>query len=116
MFDQISGEIKANCRKAANALPAAARAFRRHKAASTGVGFSGAERGSGTRFCTSHDLRGDVALAAYRVDRHDRALDRHHVEQRRDGDDLIRLLAHLDLAQHDALPRREGGGCSADLT
>ena len=53
-------------------------------------------------------IRGDVALAAHRVDCYDRALDRHHVEQRRDGDDLVRLLAHLDLAEHDALPRREG--------
>jgi hypothetical protein len=55
------------------------------------------------------DFRGDVALTAHRVDRHHRALDRHHVEQRRNGDNLIRLLVHLYLAQHDALPCREGG-------
>ena len=30
------------------------------------------------------DFRGDVALAAHRIDRHHRALGRHHVEQRRD--------------------------------
>jgi hypothetical protein len=31
------------------------------------------------------DLCGDVALAAHRIDRHHRALDRHHVEQRPNG-------------------------------
>jgi hypothetical protein len=55
------------------------------------------------------DFFGDVALTTHRVDRHDRALDRHHVEQRRDGDDLVRLLVDLHLAQRDASPRREGG-------
>ena len=54
------------------------------------------------------DFLGDVALAAHRVDGHDGALDRHHVEQLGDGDDLVRLLRHLDLAEHEALARREG--------
>ena len=31
-----------------------------------------------------HDFLGDIALAAHRIDGHDGALDRHHVEQRRD--------------------------------
>ena len=55
------------------------------------------------------DLLGDVALAAHRVDGDDGALDRHHVEQLRDGDDLVGFLRHLDLPEHEALARREGG-------
>ena len=36
------------------------------------------------------------------------ALDRQHVEQLRDGKDLVRLLRDLDLAEHEPLPRCEG--------
>ena len=57
----------------------------------------------------SQDLLGDVALAAHRVDGHDGAFDGHHVEQLGDGDDLVGLLRHLDLAEHEPLTRREGG-------
>ena len=49
------------------------------------------------------DLARDVALTSHCVDSHDRPLDRHHVEQRRNSDDLVRFLVHLHLAQHDAL-------------
>jgi hypothetical protein len=45
---------------------------------------------------------------AHRVDGNDGPLDRHHVEQRRDGDDLVRLVCHLDLPEHEALACREG--------
>ena len=53
------------------------------------------------------DLLGDGALAAHRVDGDDGALDRHHVEQRRNGDDLVGLLGDRDLPQHQPLPGRE---------
>src|SRR5437764_727097 len=48
------------------------------------------------------DLLGDVALATHRVDGHDGALDRQHVEQLGNGDDFVRLVRHLD-------PRLRGG-------
>ena len=35
-------------------------------------------------------------------------LDRHHIEQCRNGDDLVRLVRYLDLPEHQALERREG--------
>ena len=35
--------------------------------------------------------------------------DGQHLQQFRDGDDLIGLFRHLDLAEHQALARREGG-------
>ena len=54
------------------------------------------------------DFLGDVALAAHRVDGHDGTLDRHHVEQRRDGDDFVRLFRHLDLPEREPLARCEG--------
>ena len=54
-----------------------------------------------------HDLRGDHPLATHRVDGDDRTLHVDHVQQRRNGDDLIRLLVDLDLAQHQTLARRE---------
>src|SRR5258708_3388757 len=54
------------------------------------------------------DFLGDVALAAHGVDGDDGALDRQHVEKRRDGDDLVGLVRHFDLAEHEALARREG--------
>ena len=54
------------------------------------------------------DFLGDVALAADRVDGDDGALDRQQVEQLGDGDDLVRLVRHLDLAEHQALMRGKG--------
>ena len=54
------------------------------------------------------DRLGDVALAAHGIDGHDGAFDRQHVEQLRDSADLVGLLRHLDLAEHQALPRGEG--------
>ena len=53
------------------------------------------------------DFLGNTALAAHRIDGHDGALDRHHIEERRDGDNLIRLFCHLDLPEHEALACRE---------
>jgi hypothetical protein len=41
-------------------------------------------------------------------DSDDGTLDRQHVEQGGNGDNLVRLLAHLGLRQHQALPRGEG--------
>ena len=32
-----------------------------------------------------------------------------HIEKRRDGDDLVRFIRDLHLAEHETLPRREGG-------
>ena len=58
------------------------------------------------------DLLGDVALAADGIDGDDGddgALDRQHIEKRRDGDDLVRFIRDLHLAEHETLPRREGG-------
>ena len=40
--------------------------------------------------------------AARGVDRHDRALDRQHVQKLRDGCDLVRLVGDLDLASFDS--------------
>ncbi len=37
-----------------------------------------------------------------------RAFDRHHVEQRGNGDDLVRFFVHLDLSEHEALAGGEG--------
>jgi hypothetical protein len=54
------------------------------------------------------DLAGDVALAAHRVDGDDGALDGQHVQQPGDGDDLVGLVGHLDLGEHEALARGEG--------
>src|SRR3546814_7062152 len=53
------------------------------------------------------DLAGDRALAAHGVDGDDRPFDGQHVEQTRDRHDLVRLLRHLDLAEHQAMPRGE---------
>ena len=60
-----------------------------------------------------------VMLATHGVDGYDGALDRQHVEKRRDGD-LVGLVRHFDLAEHKALARRKGGhhmdrGFSASL-
>src|SRR6201987_5473500 len=46
------------------------------------------------------DFRCDVALAAHSIDSHDSAFDRQHLEQRRDRDDFVGLLRHLDLPKH----------------
>jgi hypothetical protein len=55
------------------------------------------------------DLLGDVALAAHGIDGHDGALDLQHIEKRRNGDDLVRFVLDLDLAEHQTLARRECG-------
>jgi len=49
------------------------------------------------------------ALAAHGVDGDDGAVDRQHIEKRRDGDDLIGFVRHFDLAEDEALARRESG-------
>ncbi|HKM80988.1 MAG TPA: hypothetical protein VJY15_08515, partial [Candidatus Acidoferrum sp.] len=54
------------------------------------------------------DFLRDVALASHRIDGDDRTFDDHHVQQLRDRDDLVGLLRHLDLAEYEALARREG--------
>ena len=54
------------------------------------------------------DCLGDVALAAHGVDGHHRALDGQKLEQRRNGDDLVGLVADLGLPEHHALARGEG--------
>src|ERR1700693_6309296 len=55
------------------------------------------------------DFLGDVALAADGVGGNDGAFDHQHVEKRRNGDDLVGFVGHLDLAEHEALACREGG-------
>src|SRR4051794_30730264 len=55
------------------------------------------------------DCPGDVTLTADRVNGHDSAFESHQVEQLRNGDDLVGFLRHLDLPEHEALARREGG-------
>ena len=66
-----------------------------------------------------HDLPGDGALAAHGVDGDDGTLDGQHVEQLGDGEDLVGLVRHLDLPQHQPLARGEGrdhvDGCVAAL-
>ena len=49
------------------------------------------------------DLLGDVALAVERVDGHDRALEREHLQQLRHRGDLVGLGVGGDLRQHQAL-------------
>ena len=49
------------------------------------------------------DLFHDLALAAHCLDRHDRPVDRQHVEKPGDRDDLIGFFRHLDLARHKTL-------------
>ena len=49
----------------------------------------------------------DVALAAHRVDGHDRPLDLQHAQELGDGDDLVGLLRHLDLTENQTLSRGE---------
>lgn len=50
-----------------------------------------------------------LILSLSKDDGDDRPLDGQHVEQTRDRHDLVRLLRHLDLTEHQALPRGEGG-------
>ena len=54
------------------------------------------------------DLARNLALASHRVDGDDRPIDRQHVEKRRNGDNLVRLLAHPGLRQHQPLSPGEG--------
>lgn len=49
------------------------------------------------------DLLGDGALAVERVDGHDRALERQHLQQLRHRGDLVGLLVGGDLRQHHTL-------------
>src|ERR687897_1226513 len=56
------------------------------------------------------DLARDGALAPHRVNGHDGAVDRQHVQQFRDRHDLVRLLRHLDLAEHQPSRRRKPYG------
>jgi len=49
------------------------------------------------------DLRGDVPLAAHRIQRHDAALQVQGLQQLRDRDDLIRLAVDRALAQRQSL-------------
>src|SRR5580692_11181812 len=49
----------------------------------------------------------DVTLAAHRVDGYDRPLDLQHAQELGDGDDLVGLLPHLDLAENQTLSRGE---------
>jgi hypothetical protein len=48
---------------------------------------------------------GNIALAAHGIDGDDSALDGHHIEERRDGDDFVGLFRHLDLPKHKPLAR-----------
>src|SRR5436190_5344686 len=54
------------------------------------------------------DLLSDIALATHRIDGHDRPFDRQHLQELGDGDDLVGLLRHLDLAEYEALTCCEG--------
>ncbi len=53
-------------------------------------------------------LLGDIALAAHRINGHDRPLDRQHVQQLGDSNDFVGFFRDLELAQHKALARGEG--------
>ena len=55
------------------------------------------------------DFPGNLALAAQGIDGDDGALDRQHIEKRRDGDDLVGFVRHFDLAEHQTLARCESG-------
>ena len=54
------------------------------------------------------DLLGDGPLAAHGVDRDHGAFDGQHVQELRDGDNLVGLVGHLHLTQHHALTGGEG--------
>jgi hypothetical protein len=54
-----------------------------------------------------HDFLRNLALAANRLDGDDGALDCHHVEECRNGDDLVGLFRDFDLSEHEALTRRK---------
>src|SRR4051812_19383195 len=55
-----------------------------------------------------HDLLCDVALATHGIDGHDRTLDRQHVQQFGNSDDLVGLFRDLHLTQHEPLAGCEG--------
>ena len=55
------------------------------------------------------DLLSDAALTSHCVDGDDRSFDGHYVEELRDRHDLVRLVRHRDLSEHETLTRREGG-------
>src|SRR4051794_20258478 len=55
-----------------------------------------------------HELLCDVALAAHGIDGHDRTLDRQHVQQFGNSDDLVGLFRDLHLTQHEPLAGCEG--------
>ena len=48
------------------------------------------------------DLLSDITLATHRIDGHDSAFDRQHVQELGDSDDLVGFFRDLDLAQHKA--------------
>ena len=49
----------------------------------------------------------NFALAAHRVDGHDRSLDRQHAQQLGNGDDLVGFFSHRDLTENETLARGE---------
>ena len=53
------------------------------------------------------DLLRDVALTPHRINGDHRSFNLHHVEQRGDRHNLVRLLTNLHLREHEPLPRRE---------
>ena len=52
---------------------------------------------------------GDSTLGSHRIDGDEGAGEREALQQQRDGDDLVRLVAHRLLSEHEALPARPGG-------
>ncbi len=56
----------------------------------------------------SPSLATGVLRTPYGVDGDHGAFDRHHVQERRNGDDLVGFLRHLDLPEHETLARGEG--------
>jgi hypothetical protein len=55
------------------------------------------------------DFLGDISLTPHRVNGDDGAVDRQHVEQGRNGHDLVGFFRHRDLSEHEALTRGESG-------
>ena len=54
------------------------------------------------------NLAGNLALAAHGIDGDDGTLDRHHVEELGDGEDLVGFVGHLDLTHDETLAGGEG--------
>jgi hypothetical protein len=83
-----------------------------------GVGESGLDRLLGRRLVALEgqdvvapvvdDLLGDRRLAAHGVERDDAAFQRQQAQQLRQGDDLVRLVVDLDLAQDQPVVGRPG--------